>query len=230
MNRAVGGESGSLCIGFTVSGSFHSLTAKVIEAVARKEPQLALNFCVEPRRGLIEAIADRRVQACFVRPPAIASPELRIDHLINEPILLAVHKRHRLAGRPEVDLAEVAQDPFVLWERSPAPEIYDDMMTACQKAGFSPRVIYNAPHPVCALLLTASGVAVSLVPEALRSVHTDNVRFIPLAGGSLHTSLALVTRADEHLASVKLLRKHALAVAAPARAALVQAGGLVGQK
>jgi DNA-binding transcriptional LysR family regulator len=217
MNQAVGGASGSLCLGFTVAGSFNSLTAKVIEALAHKEPQLSLNFCVEPRRTLIEAIADRRVQACFVRPPAISSPEIRVDHLISEPILLAVHKDHRLAEKTEVDLSQVAHEPFVLWERVPAPEIYDDMMAACQRAGFSPRVVYHVPQPVCALLLVSAGVAVSLVPASLRSVHAHRVSFIRLAGQTLATSLALITRTEEHMAGVKLLRKHALAVAARQR-------------
>jgi DNA-binding transcriptional LysR family regulator len=213
LNQAVGGASGSLCIGFTVASSFNSLTAKVIEAIVRKEPQLSVSFCVDVRRTLIEAIADCRVQACFVRPPAISSHEIRVDYLMSEPILLAVHRHHRLAGRAEVDLSEVALDSFVLWERSPAPETYDDMIVACQKAGFTPRVIYHAPQPVSALLLASAGVAVTLVPASLRSMHTDRIRFIPLAGGSLNTSLALITRTDEHMASVKLLRKHALALA-----------------
>ena len=221
MNQALGGASGSICLGFTVAGSFNAVTAKVIETIRRKEPQISLSFCVEPRRTLIEAIADRRVQACFVRPPAVSPPEIRVDHLVTEPIVLAVNKQHRLAGQAEVHLSEAAREPFVLWQRNPAPEIYDEMMAACQKVGFSPRVMYHAPQPVCALLLVAAGVAVSLVPASLRSVHIDRVSFIPLTGESLSTSLALITRADEHMAGVKLVRKHALAAAARQRSVVI---------
>jgi len=104
-----------------------------------------------------------------------------------------------------------------LWERTPAPEIYDDIIAACQKAGFSPRVISHVPEPICALLLTSAGLAVTLVPASLRSTHAGQINFIPLTNRSLNTSLALITRTDEHLSGVGLLRKHALAVAASAR-------------
>jgi DNA-binding transcriptional LysR family regulator len=214
MNDASGGASGSLCIGLTIAGSFHSMAAKVIESLVRQKPQLSLNFCVAARTGLIEAIVDRRVQACFAPPPIVGSSEIRIDNLVTEPILLALHKGHRLARRDEVQLSEIANEPLVLCERSWAPEIYDKIMAACQKAGFFPRVIHHAPQEVCALLLASAGIAVTLVPASVCKLHDENLNFISLAGGILDTSLALITRADEHIAGVSLLRKRALAIAA----------------
>jgi len=213
LNSIASESRGSVCVGFTVSGSFHPLIALVIKTAARRESQLSLNFCVEARGSLLDAVVDRRVHACFVFPPATLSPEIRVDYLANEPILAAVHARHRLAGHAEVDLSDLAGEPFVLWERIPAPEIYDDIITACQKAGFSPRVISHVPEPISALLLTSAGVAVTLVPASLCSAHTGEVNFIPLANRTLNTSLALITRTDEHMIGVGLLRKHALAVA-----------------
>src|SRR5260370_10952090 len=110
MNEARGGSVGSICLGFTVAECFHPLPARVIENVARQEPQLSLRFCVEPRSSLIEAIVDRRIQACLARPPDVASSDIRIDHLATEPMLLAVRKDHRFAGRDEIDLSEAAAD------------------------------------------------------------------------------------------------------------------------
>jgi DNA-binding transcriptional LysR family regulator len=167
---------------------------------------------VAPRANLIEAIVDRRVQACFVHPPSVSSPEIRIDTLLTEPILLAVHKGHRLAGRDDVELSEIADEPFVLCERSWAPEVYDGVMAVCQRAGFSPRVICHAPQEISALLLASAGVAATLVPASIRGLHAEDLHFASLAGNILETSLALITRADEHIAGVKLLRKRALAI------------------
>jgi len=216
LNEARGGSIGSLCIGFTVSECIHSLPARIIESVRRLEPQLALRFCVEPRTVLIEAIADRRVQACFARPPAAPSSEIRIDHLATEPMLLAVHRRHRLAGRERIELAEIAGEPFILCERTSAPETYDQIVAACEKAGFSPRVTFHAPQPTCALLLASAGIGVTLVPASLCTAHTEDLHFASVAGDVLNTSVALITRAGEHMAGVALLRKHALATVAQA--------------
>src|SRR5258708_16583974 len=76
MNEARGGSVGSLCLGFTAAECFHPLPARVVENVARQEPRLSLSVCIEPRSSLIEAIVDRRIQACFARPPDVASSEI----------------------------------------------------------------------------------------------------------------------------------------------------------
>jgi DNA-binding transcriptional LysR family regulator len=212
MNQAAAGSLGSLCIGFTVAGSYSSLPAKIIGAVTREEPQLSLRFCVETRTDLIEAIVDRRVQAVFARKPSGISSEVRIDELFSEPIVLAVARTHRLAKDEKVDLSNLAEESLILCERNLAPEEYDAIISGCQDVRFTPRVIFHAPEPSCALLLAAAGIGITLVPASMRSIHAEDLHFARLTGDTLSTSLALITRVDEHMASVKLLRKHAIAM------------------
>jgi DNA-binding transcriptional LysR family regulator len=214
MNQATAGSLGSLCIGLTVPGSYSSLPAKIIGAVTREEPQLSLRFCVETRADLIEAIVDRRVQAVFARRPSAISSLVRIDELFREPIVLAVARTHRLAKDEKVDLSNLAEESLILCERNLAPEEYDAIISGCQDAGFTPRVIFHAPEPSCALLLAAAGIGIALVPASMRSIHAEDLHFAKLTSDILSTSLALITRADEHVAGVKLLRKHAVAMAA----------------
>jgi DNA-binding transcriptional LysR family regulator len=213
MNVASAGATGSLCIGLTSSGTFYPIVGRVIQSLVRQQPELSLNFSIATRAQLIEAIVDRRVQACFAPIATLASSDVRVDHLVTDPILLAIPKTHRLAGRREVDLAEIADEPFVLSERSWAPDRHDEIMAACQKAGFFPRVVCQTPQDVSALLLASAGVAITFVPASIRDVNSENLHFASIGGGLLKTSLALITRADEHIASVNLLRKRAIAVA-----------------
>ena len=213
MNEASAGATGSLCIGLTASGTFYPIVGRVIESLVRQKPQISLNFSIASRAQLIESIIDRRVQACFAPIAALASADVRVDPLFTDPIVLALPKTHRLAGRQEIDLAEIADEPFVLSERSWAPDMHDEIMAACQKAGFFPRVVCQTPQDVSALLLASAGVAITFVPASIRTVNSENLHFASIAGDFLKTSLALITRADEHIASVSILRKRALAVA-----------------
>jgi DNA-binding transcriptional LysR family regulator len=213
MNDARHGSIGSLCLGLTNAECFHALPAKIVQAVARQHPRLSLSFCVEPRASLIEAIIDRRIQACFAPTPSVASAEIRIDQLATEPLLLAVHKHHRLAGRDPIELSDVADEPLILCERNSGPETYDQIIGACERIGFSPRLLVHAPQPACALLLASAGVGATFVPASIRPLHGEELHFASLAGDVLQESLALISRADEHVAGVSLLRKHALAVA-----------------
>jgi DNA-binding transcriptional LysR family regulator len=214
MNEANSGTVGSLCLGIAIGGCVYPIVARIVESLSRQKSQLTLNFSIAVRSHLMESVMDRRVQACFARAPTTISPEIRVDTLVTEPIVLALHKSHRLAGRAQIDLSEVAKDPFVMVERNCAPELYDDMVASCQKTGFSPRLVCHTPQEASALLLVSAGVAVTLVPASFCKMNFENVHFAPIAGGKLNTTLDLITRADEHLVGVSLLRKHALAIAA----------------
>jgi len=130
---------------------------------------------------------------------------------------MAIHRAHRLAGCKEVELSEIAEEPFVLCERSSEPEIYDQTISGCKKSGFSPRVIFHASKPELGLLLASAGIGVALIPASWRSMHAEFLHFAPLKDDFLKTSLALVTRANEHLAIVRVLRKQARAAAAHER-------------
>jgi DNA-binding transcriptional LysR family regulator len=213
MNAASAGSIGSLCIGIATAGPFHSVVARTIESFARQRPELVLKFSVASRSQLVESVIDRRVQACFARAPALDSPEIRVEPLIAQPMVIALPKSHRLASRDQVDLSEIAGDPVVMVERNWAPELYDDVIVACQKAGFEPRLICHSPHELGALQLVSAGMAVTLVPAFVGNMNFENVHFVSIADATLSTSLDFITRTDEHMIGVRLLRKQALAIA-----------------
>jgi hypothetical protein len=64
-----------------------------------------------------------------------------------------------------------------------------------------------------ALLLVSAGMAVTLVPAFVANMNFENVHFVSIADATLNTSLDFITRTDEHMVGVSLLRKQALAVA-----------------
>jgi DNA-binding transcriptional LysR family regulator len=55
--------------------------------------------------------------------------------------MLVLPPRHPLTLRSdEIDLAEVAEEPFVHFPREVAPTLYDQVMEMCRDAGFAPLV------------------------------------------------------------------------------------------
>ena len=216
LNEASSGFVGSLCIGFAEYGSFNCLPAKIIESLMRAAPRLALNFRQKSRSLLIEGILERRIQAAFVRPPARVPLNIRVDRLQTERMLLAHNMPEQIPDRSEIDYAELAEMttlPFILWQEENAPEIYDGLMAACLKCGYSPRVLFHMPQSIHALLLASQGLGLVPVAELMERLNVNGLHFVPFAPALLSTGLALITRADEQAESVKTLRRHALAAA-----------------
>jgi DNA-binding transcriptional LysR family regulator len=216
LNEASTGLLGSLCIGFMECGSFNCLPAKIIESIMHAAPHLALTFCRKSRTQLIEDILERRIQAAFVRPPSVVPPNIRVDHLLTERMLIAHNMPDLVPSCSEIgyaELAEMTTMPFILWRRDNAPEIYDGLIEACLKCGYSPRVLFHMPRSIHTLFLASRGVGLAAVPESMESVSVEGLHFVPFAHNVLTAGLALITRADEQAESVKILRRHALACA-----------------
>jgi DNA-binding transcriptional LysR family regulator len=85
--------------------------------------------------GHLTALVDHDLDAAFVAAPP-ATPGVRVHHLWDEPLLLAVPAaRAEAAG----DLATLADLPMARYARAESPGTDDLITAACQAAGFTPR-------------------------------------------------------------------------------------------
>jgi DNA-binding transcriptional LysR family regulator len=97
---------------------------------------------------LVEAVLLGRLDAAFVRSPVGAVAGLRVEPVLEEPMLAALPEGHRLAvgDGPPLPLAELAGEPFVLYRRRSGPGLYDAVLAVCREAGFAPAIAQEAPR------------------------------------------------------------------------------------
>jgi DNA-binding transcriptional LysR family regulator len=147
-------------------------------------------------------LAGRLDAATIVDYPgfALRAPgSVSIDVIATEPVFVAVSDRHRLAERAEIDLAELAAEPWVLSPSDGAgwPECFN---TACGEAGFAPRVLYTVSDavPVRELVVMRRAIA----PVQAGFAPGGGVAVRPLIGNPVRMRLLLVCRRDGLLAGI----------------------------
>ena len=110
-----------------------------------------------------------------------------------EPVFVAMSQEHPLAGRKEVDLAELANESWALTPPDGAgwPDCF---YTACQQAGFTPRV----PYTVADALPIREMVATRRAITACQAVFSgeDGVVVRPLTGDPVQMRHLLACRRD----------------------------------
>jgi LysR family transcriptional regulator, transcription activator of glutamate synthase operon len=79
-----------------------------------------------------------------------------------EPLRLALPREHRLAGQPEVRLADVAAEPFIGLRSASALRRLTDSL--CEQAGFRPLVIFEGDDLSNVRGFVAAGLGVALIP------------------------------------------------------------------
>src|SRR5690606_30516611 len=74
-------------------------------------------------------------------------------------------------------LADLAQEPFILYSAANAANLRAQVLLACQAAGFAPRVTQEAVQVQTMVSLVESGIGVALVPAASSTESTRRVAF-----------------------------------------------------
>lgn len=143
----------------------HTLGSWLVPALvgAYREERPAVRFRLTQRgtAGLLGAFDDGQADLILMGPRPGGRPTLAWQHLITEPVLLAVPPHHRLAGRRSVRLAEIADEPFVAMRPGNALRTLADDL--CLAAGFAPRIAFEGDEIATLRGLIAAGLGVGLV-------------------------------------------------------------------
>jgi DNA-binding transcriptional LysR family regulator len=121
-------------------------------------------------RRVISGSADLAVIGVLPRRQAPRDRRIAVEHLIDDPLLLAVGAGHPLAGRRAVNLDDLASERWI----AGSARAGDSMIGAWQWAEWQPRVELIAKEWTAKLGLVAAGLGVTLVPGlAADSVRSD---------------------------------------------------------
>jgi DNA-binding transcriptional LysR family regulator len=195
--RAVRGETGSLRVGFTASATFNVVVPSTIRAFRRAYPDIDLTLEEANTAPLITRLGEGTLDAAFLRPGAAGTGGLQLRRLSEEPMVVALPKRHHAAALEQIDLALLKDNPFLLFPREIAPTLYDTVVDACRTAGFEPIIGQFAPHMASIVNLVAAELGVSIVPASLMQVRVTGIAYRQIAGQSPTTRLALAYRRGE---------------------------------
>lgn len=204
------GESGRLSLGFAGSTVFHPTVAMTMQRYRHAYERVSIS-CEESNSSLLlDKVAERQLDAALVRMP-LNCRDLIVEPLVDEDMLVVLPSNHRLNRRRRINLADLADDSFILFPRPIGPDLYDSIISACREAGFAPSISMESPQISSAANLVAAGFGVAVVPASIRQIQVEGVSYHKLQGKPLSTGIALVHRQREKsptvLNFVKTLRK-----------------------
>ncbi|MCW2806230.1 MAG: putative Uncharacterized HTH-type transcriptional regulator YybE [Marmoricola sp.] len=141
------------------------------------------------------------------------NPAVHWESLLTQPLFLAVPPGHRLAGRKQVSLAEVADEDFVMLRPTWALRVLSDEL--CAAAGFVPRVAFEGDDLPVVRGFVAEGLGVAIVPAPGSVLPADSTRAEPLlriTDEGAHREVGLAWSEERRLLpSAELFRHHVLA-------------------
>jgi DNA-binding transcriptional LysR family regulator len=178
--RAARGETGSLAIG-CFSSAVSGFLPELIQSYRKKFPAVRVHlFELTPEQQL-QAFAREKIDVGFTRPIAPADEKNFVqERIYRDRLMLAVPETHSLAKTRQLRLEKFAGEDFVMFKRSEAPKLVDEMTQLCAKAGFTPQVVSEPPMMQTVLMAVAASIGVALVPGCVRSFSQPGVVFLPV--------------------------------------------------
>lgn len=190
------GESGRLYVGsLPITGEY--VLPTVISEFSRSYPGVELQLIEERSSQLEQLLARGMIDVSLLTMP-IFEPSLTVEPAIHEEIYLALPPDHPLAAVEEVDLAGLAEQPFILLKEGQG--FRQICLMLCEQAGFRPNIVFESSNIHTVQSLVAAGMGVSFAPAMITNAprSSEKPAYVRLTTRPERT-LVVAYRRDRHL-------------------------------
>jgi LysR family transcriptional regulator, benzoate and cis,cis-muconate-responsive activator of ben and cat genes len=178
------------CIASAVSG----LLPHVLPRFVAAHPHVVPVVQEMGQRAQLTALRDGAIDVGICRM-LTGDDGVELARLADEPLCCLLPDGHPLAAADAVRLSDLATQDMVSFPRELAPVAHDTIVSACVRAGFSPRITQEAANDQTLLGIVACGLAIALVPRSTTRLHVDGVVHRPLTDALAVTPLSVVVSA-----------------------------------
>jgi DNA-binding transcriptional LysR family regulator len=163
---AAGGKLGLLRIGF-VSTAGIEIVPNIVRQFRKSNPKVEFSLRNILTAEQVQMLENGSLDVGFLRMPVGEHSALDVVTVHREPFVLVVPSSHKLAKKKKVRLREVADQDFVMYERTYAPGFHDLIYGIFRDARFTPKVSQNAVEIPMLVSLVASGMGITIMPASV---------------------------------------------------------------
>ena len=174
------GQIGSLNIAYLGSACL-SFMATLVRTYRSQFPHVHVTLFEMTATEQIDALKNEQIDIAFSRPLPSSINDDFISHCIYIDKLVAiVNENHKLAKNQSINLAQLKDEHFILFNRDEALGLFDETIIHCKQAGFSPNIISQPRHMQTLVTEVAAGLGVAIAPYCIRKLYSEGCKFIEL--------------------------------------------------
>ena len=163
------------------SSSLTRLVPRAVADLRRVLPDAVVTIREAGPPGALAALRNGDVDlgVMFRGEGSDAPADVEERLLLEESMYAVVPRAHPLAGRSEIELGGLRDDPWIQGPSSTSPGLIREL---CRAAGFEPQIAFESDDSLATRGIVAAGLAVSLVPSLTKddTARDRSVRVLPL--------------------------------------------------
>ncbi|MFM0571563.1 LysR family transcriptional regulator [Paraburkholderia caledonica] len=195
VRRASKGKTGRVRLGFTGAAGYE-LIPELLVAAADVLPEIDVVLLELVSAAQIEAFAANTIDLGFLRPlPSRQKLEfLLVDE---EPLIVALPKRHMLCQFEQIALKQLDEQPFIMHSPTQGKYFHDRIMGMLATEGVNLNIAQYIDQTPTILSLVRAGLGVAILPASAQRFHYDNVEFRFIAQHSIQAEMSMAWRPDQ---------------------------------
>jgi DNA-binding transcriptional LysR family regulator len=172
------GEIGELAIGFTMCAAYSTMPT-LMKLYASAFPDVSLRIRELMPNALEPQIKDGEIDL-GITFPGIEAPDAQTQPLFREPLEVALPYNHPLAQAEPINVADLANERFLIVPRSQAAALHDSIVRRCQAAGFTPIIGLEVYLQQTIVNFVAEDMGIAFVPSSMKRTQVKGVVFKPI--------------------------------------------------
>lgn len=184
------GKEGELKIGY-IGSAMHNIIPKFLLAIKEQFPNIYVTLQEMDNQVQTSKILVQDIDIGFVRMDRVPrGVEIRPIH--EETFSLVLPKNHNINASNFKSLAQLKDEPFIMFDASYSPSYYEKVMQIFDEAGFSPIISHKSVKANTIYRLIENNLGAAIVPTSLQQGYALDIQFIELTGIEHRTTLQVV--------------------------------------
>jgi len=196
ISKAGKGQIGQLDVGIFGSAILCHIPRLLFE-FRNRYPEVEISLYQQTKAEQIQALRERRLTIGFNRHVPV-EPDIIVETIFFEPLVIALHSKHPLARHKSIRIAEVVNEPLILYPSNTRPGFADDVMALFLNEGAQPLIVQEVTDVVTSIALVSSGFGICVAPQAACNLKLPGVVYRPIKATPVPTiEFACLYRRDD---------------------------------
>lgn len=190
-------KKGEIRIGIPpiVGAAFYS---KLIIQYKAMYPAIDIILTEVGTKKIKQGIEDGSLDIGLICSFPVQNDGLEAFKLLEDPLMLLVHRDCDLAARQMVYITDVKNEPLILYRKDFS--LHDRILEECRRNGFSPKVVCESSQKDFLIELVEAKLGVTFLPEKIcREMSNQEVVALPLQGAEINLELGLIWKRGRYL-------------------------------
>jgi DNA-binding transcriptional LysR family regulator len=190
------GKLGYVTVGFT-SAMANGILPDILGSFRENYPEVSLVLSEENSSIQIQRLRDRVTDLMFIYQylgltEILAAADLQVLQISQEPLVVVLPKKHPLAAKSVISLADLQTESFIMPDRQVVPGLFREIEDLCIEAKFMPKIALEAVFMVTILGLVAGRIGISILPASVQNLKRKGVIYKKIKEQVVTNQLAAV--------------------------------------